>query len=453
MPRIRMRASLAPIAALALLAAAPAAHAAGGCSRYAAPTGSDAAPGTEAAPFATAQRLADSLAPGETGCLHEGTYTQDVKVSQGGAPGAPVTLQSYPGERATLVGRLWIARGADFVTISDMDINGKNASLLPSPTVNAADTTFDHVDVTNDHTEICFELGSDTWGRAVRTVIQSSRIHDCGKLPSSNQDHAIYLSASNDVVIRGNVIYGNVDRGIQLYPDAQHTTVTGNVIDGNGEGVIFSGAGGVASSDNVVANNVITYSQIRSNVESWYPSGNPIGTGNVVTGNCVYGRDGGADIADSAAYTATANVVGEPRYVDRAAHDYRLQADSPCAGTLGDRLDPSVAAGRLVAGATVAGASTPTSSADSTAASASSPAPAADSGDAGTASSKPESAKAKGRSNPRYKLRAHAAVIRKHKRPASCRRARSSSHRSKARARSARHSTSAHRSPRKVRCR
>ena len=44
------------------------------CDQYAAPTGSDSSVGTLAAPFATAQHLADSLSPGQTGCLRGGTY-------------------------------------------------------------------------------------------------------------------------------------------------------------------------------------------------------------------------------------------------------------------------------------------------------------------------------------------------------------------------------------------
>ena len=46
-------------------------------------------------------------------------------------------------------------------------------------------------------------------------------------------------------MIRDNWIYDNADRGVQLYPDADGTVVTGNVIDGNGEGVIFGGVAAV----------------------------------------------------------------------------------------------------------------------------------------------------------------------------------------------------------------
>ena len=41
---------------------------------------------------------------------------------------------------------------------------------------------------------------------------------------------------------------------MQLFPDAQHTYVARNVIDGNGEGVVFSRK----SAGNIVENNVIS---------------------------------------------------------------------------------------------------------------------------------------------------------------------------------------------------
>ena len=43
------------------------------------------------------QKLAHSLAPGQTGCLRGGTYRENVEVNANGAPGAPITIQSYPG--------------------------------------------------------------------------------------------------------------------------------------------------------------------------------------------------------------------------------------------------------------------------------------------------------------------------------------------------------------------
>ena len=303
------------------------------CAKYAGPSGSDSAAGTLTDPFRTAQNLVNRLVPGETGCLLPGSYAESVTIRTGGSPGSPITLTSAS-ERASLVGRLWIADSANDVVFTNLLLDGRTTTL-PSPTVNGDRVTFRDNEVTNAHTAICFVLGDGEgpYGIAVDPVIEGNRIHDCGKLPATNHDHGIYVEASRNARITGNVIYDNADRGIQLYPDAQNTLITGNVLDGNGSGVIFSGDFGIASNGNVVRGNVISNSILRANVESWYPAGNPVGTGNLVEANCVWnGRQG--DIDGSLGFTARNNLITDPLFTNRAAKDFTLRAGSPCAALL-----------------------------------------------------------------------------------------------------------------------
>ncbi|HWX87830.1 MAG TPA: right-handed parallel beta-helix repeat-containing protein [Solirubrobacteraceae bacterium] len=304
------------------------------CDLYAASNGSDRAPGTATQPFASVQHLADTLTAGQTGCV-SGTHTEDVTITRAGNPGAPITITSDPGERTTLTGRLWIHQGANYVTVSNMNLNGRNANELPSPDINAAHTTFTSNDVTNEHTAICFDVGSDTsFGRATNTTIQANRIHACGKLPAANHDHGIYVESSTGAQILENVIYDNADRAIQLYPDAQHTTIEHNIIDSNGEGIIFSGDFGTASSDNTIANNLITNSTLRADIESWYPTGNPIGQNNTVQHNCVWGGAKGTIETPETGFTATNNTTNNPEYANPSTGDYRIHNTNPCANLL-----------------------------------------------------------------------------------------------------------------------
>lgn len=309
------------------------------CSRYAAPSGSDQNRGSADEPFRTVSRLAGSLRAGDTGCLLAGTYVEDVTVRAGGERDASITLRSAPAAVATLRGRLWITGGAHDIVVSGMRLDGRSASKLPSPTVHGDRIVFSGNDVTNHHAPaICFLIGSDRWGVAEDVVLERNRVHGCGALPPTNQHHGIYLASSRRARVVENVVFDNADRGIQLYPDAQGSIIERNVIDGNGQGVLFSGAGGTASSGNLVRANVITNSRIRFNVESSYPEGTAPGEGNVVSGNCIQGGELGSFSAE-VGFTASRNVLADPGYADRGSGDFTVDPQGRCAG-LGPSASP-----------------------------------------------------------------------------------------------------------------
>jgi hypothetical protein len=321
-------------ATFALMPVASASAATTTCDLVASPTGNDSNPGTIESPMATASALVGSLGEGQTGCLRAGRYSEDeIKIE---TPG--VTLTSYPGEVATLRGRLWVADAAPGATVSDLSLDGRNSRGLPSPTINGDHVTLTGNDITNHGSAICVSVGSpDTWGRAQDTLIEDNRVHDCGSTPPTNYDHGIYVSAADGTVIRHNLIYDNADRGIQLYPDAQDSLVTGNVIDGNGEGIIFGGDDSTAASGNVVEHNVITNSRERDNIESNWSG--PVGQGNVARYNCVGGGaydDGDGGIlgpqdTQNMGFRSVDNTVITPEYADPANGDYTVPASNPCA--------------------------------------------------------------------------------------------------------------------------
>ncbi len=293
------------------------------CDRIASPNGSDSAPGTQNRPFRSAQRLADSLAPGKVGCLRGGSYYDGVRLTRPGT-----TLRAFPRERARLFGRVYVTRTASRTTIAYLALNGANPARLPSPTIEADDVLLEGNNMTNGHTEICLVVNSPD-GRVRGTVIRGNRIHDCGSLPATNMEHGIYVARADGTEIVGNLIYDNVDRGVQLYPDAQDTLVKGNIIDGNGVGVLFAGGDGKASSGNVVVGNVISNSRIRANVESFW-SGGAKGSGNVVRGNCVSGGAGGNIDTSAGGFSAEQNLIAPPAYQDPGSKWYVLSSKSPC---------------------------------------------------------------------------------------------------------------------------
>jgi hypothetical protein len=326
----------------AIFAIAPSASAGvppsqGTCHRFAAPSGSDHGPGGPFRPFRTVQRLVDSLGPGQTGCLLSGVYRGSEKIWRSGRPGAQVVLTSYPGQRATIVGRLAIDKGANYVTVTGLDLDGANPTRLPSPTIDADHDTFSYDDVTNDHTGICFGIGNATWGWATGTLITHDRVHGCGQdAPADNYQHGFYIQGATDTTIEWNLIYDNAARGIQLYPDAQHTTIDHNIIDDNGEGILIAGEGGTASSYTNVYDNIISNATTRHDVETFWPAGNPIGVDNSIHDNCLWGgREGTIGIGGGGA-NADRNLVVNPEVIDAKVGDYELSAASPCRAIAGD---------------------------------------------------------------------------------------------------------------------
>jgi hypothetical protein len=282
------------------------------------------------------KRLVRSLEPGDTGCLRGGRYHGSVEIGRHGTPGKPITIQPYPGESATIVGRLWLNRHASHLKIRRLHLDGRNRAGLPSPTVNGRRILFVDNEVTNEHTGICFVLGHDRYGVARDVTIQRNRIHGCGRLPSTNHDHGVYVAVARDTRVIGNWIYDNADLGVHLFPDARRTYVVGNVIDSNGEGVLFGSGDGTAPRDNLVEGNVISNSRLRYNVESFFEDDEPIGTGNVVRLNCIGGGvrdDGGGEggvLSPASGFTGVENVIAQVSFASTEPGDLRLPPDSPC---------------------------------------------------------------------------------------------------------------------------
>ena len=307
---------------------APRAH----CDLYAAPIGSDSAPGNRARPLQTAQRLVSALDSGQTGCFRGGTYS----FSRLELTKPSLTLAPYENEEVTLEGEIKVLPGGAGSTIQGLRLDGRGGSDTIGPRIYADDAVLRGNEITNGHTSICVSVSryfSDPPPRGV--VIERNRIHDCGPLPSTNKAHGIYLSEARDTVVRDNWIYDNADRGIQLYPDADGSTITGNVIDSNGDGILFGGDGPYASSNNVVVGNVISNSNLGWNAYSFTPG--PPGEGNVLRHNCLWAgdaepgfeSDGGVELG-SDDFTAKANSVVDPLYADRDDHDYTLSPESEC---------------------------------------------------------------------------------------------------------------------------
>jgi parallel beta-helix repeat protein len=269
------------------------------CDYFASASGDDGNPGSFGAPYRTAERLINTLKPGETGCLRAGDVFEEpdaeVFVRAHGEPGNPITVQTTPGStgRATIRGRIWIckdsekvkctpgAQGAEYghdIVFQDLVLDGLNDINvrqglggdrpvgLPSPTVNGDRVTFQDNLVTNQQSATCFVVGSvNGYGAADDTVLFNNVVSQCGRrrTPTPDSfDHGINLESSRRALIVNNVIFDNSDRGILLYPDAQDTRILNNLIERNGRAITFGGSTAAHSSGTLVTNNVIANSRL-----------------------------------------------------------------------------------------------------------------------------------------------------------------------------------------------
>lgn len=315
------------------------------CTHYVSSSGgSDAGAGTAADPWRTIGKLVGVWQAGWVGCV-SGSFVEDVSIFRGGTSTAPVTLRSRPGTRASIRGRVWVARGADFVVVSNLRLDGRAINdtardSLPSPTVNARGTMLLDNDISNAGTRVCMVLGSIRgYGAALAPTVAYNRIHDCGRR-GANTHHGIYMESTRYARIAWNAIFDNADRGIQLYPDAQRSLIVGNVIDGNGTGIIFSGAEGFASSRNLVLRNVIANSESRNNLEHYWELPGRVGAGNIAARNCLGGARQGNVAVPVRGYAARANYRGVLRFRARAAGDLRPLRNSGCRAWMLSRALP-----------------------------------------------------------------------------------------------------------------
>lgn len=356
------------LAALALAgSASAAAQASGPCARFASPAGSDADPGTRAAPLRSIGKLVMTLAPGEDGCLPNGARFDEplgtfIVSGGGGEPGRPVTVRSEDpgGAPARIRSSMWLKAATH-------DIAFEHLAFLDSPTNDRGTMLVIHGDriaLRDDELSfprgICLNVGQRdgyTAGDTAETarsddfVLERSRVHGCGtaevdamRQRGQSGVHGVYLVNTARAVIRDDLVYDNLDRGVQLWPDADDTLIERNVIDGNGSNVnIGSSAGyGHFSEGTIVRANLITNAVLRSVYDQpWGPGdiasivGNfpadGLSHGNLVTANCILQSDP-ALAFDGPGFTQSANTFADPGYANRATRDFTIAPGSPCAG-------------------------------------------------------------------------------------------------------------------------
>jgi hypothetical protein len=286
----------------------------------------DTGAGTIESPFRSVQKLSDSLSAGQTGCLRGGSYSTSGTLY---FRGAATTVMSYPGERAAISGYSEVNRGADGVTLKHM--NFTSTGLPMTVRIYGNGTIFEANDITNKHMSgagACIGVGgSEDHPRGV--IIRLNKIHDCGS-NADNLNHGIYAHSFSDLIIRDNLFWMNGGYNIQLYPNGERAVVSHNVIDGSRE---YSIRGAIIIDGYTAVSHIIEQNVIVNVPATTAAVAQRTGSGHVARSNCFY--DNAAGNISGSALSQSDNLIADPRFANRTAHDYRLAADSPCLAKVG----------------------------------------------------------------------------------------------------------------------
>jgi hypothetical protein len=254
----------------------------GGRSHYVSPSGSRTGDGTTARPWDLATALAGGggrIAPGDTVWLRGGTYRGAIESRVHGAPGAPVVVRQYPGERAVIdaAGATSSTRRGDlFVVTGDYSVfwgfelmdsdPDRTTDTRPNMMVNDASHTRYVNLVVHDG-----GIGFYTYAPPVDVEVSGCLFYNNGwEVPRQANGHAIYVkSNTGPLVIRDNIAFDQFGYGLHVYTEARsgllnNIRLEGNVVFNNGTLSAKSGAanilvGGRARADAIVARDNLAY--------------------------------------------------------------------------------------------------------------------------------------------------------------------------------------------------
>jgi parallel beta-helix repeat protein len=210
------------------------------------PDGNDNNDGSVDAPWATIQHAVDTILPGDTIWVHQGSYA-GARIEQSGQEDAWMTLMAAPGENPVL---------------DRPGSNNRHDSILELETWSGSGTVNYWIIAGLEVT------GADGWGIDMRgnenahshhLVVRGNRVHDNGWAGGKT---GIFTAFVDDVLVENNHSYHNGEHGIYLSNSGDRPVVRGNSLYENAacglhmNGDISLGGDGTIA-DGLVENNII----------------------------------------------------------------------------------------------------------------------------------------------------------------------------------------------------
>ena len=249
------------------------------------PGGSDANPGTFAAPWATLQKAADTIQAGDTVLVRAGQYAGG-HFTTSGTPGLPIVLQAYQRELVEITADNPVTpdginlEGASWMTVEGLSVDGRGRAGIRA-------VLCDHVTLRGNRLD-----GNQTWG--IFTGFCDDLLIEDNECANSIVEHGIYVSNSGDrPTVRRNTIWGNNANGIHMNGDVSQGgdgIISGALIAeneifdngvGGGSGINLDGV-----QDSIIRNNLI-FDTHASGISLYRIDGGGPSMGNQVVHNTV----------------------------------------------------------------------------------------------------------------------------------------------------------------------
>ena len=363
--------SLLPVFGLYAALALPGPLPAQGATYYVAQaTGNDTNPGTLDQPFETIARGVQSLVAGDTLYIRSGTYTERVDLrTKTGEPGKYITIAGYPGERPILQYADRVE--ADYGTIRARGDLGYFIfeNFVLDGALNSNKTcwqiAYGNHDFILRNLEIKNFKGCGLYIQADNISVINCKIHDLISVSGKSGErwYGIYLRFGNNILIEGNEFYNAPGGGLQLYPGPiSKLVVRNNFIHHNNRladapvgGIVLQGSATTTISDTEIYNNVvynngtptsgnapgIQIGVYTNNTKVWnntvygnksyviHIGHNNTTTNTIVQNNISYGNKLGDYFDGGVGTIYSNNLTTDPKFVNLAASDFRLQSRSP----------------------------------------------------------------------------------------------------------------------------
>jgi hypothetical protein len=313
---------------------------------YVAPTGSDTAAGTKAAPFKTMARAAKAATKaGTTVWVAPGTYAGGFKTTASGTAAARIYYVSTTKWGAKIVppasstNDVAFDNRGNYVSIIGFDVDGSKPGT-GTKWLHGIYTggSYDMIQENHVHhianAAACTSaggsaIGVDSYYHGVMDDVVANTVNDIGPA-ACKYIQGIYVSTSGSV--KNNLVYRVGEAAIHLWHDATNVIITNNTVAKSHYGLIVGGGDyyftSAGDNNTIVANNIFYDNGIGISEQG------KTGSGNRYTNNLVYKN--GTAISLQSGKTATGTVSSDPLFVGYSATaatpNFHLSSSSPAIG-------------------------------------------------------------------------------------------------------------------------